>query len=97
MIVLIRGRRCFEGSESDFFFMSMVQAFKVVVVGDSGVGKTSLLTRFAKHEFRGPDATRSTISAAFFTRSIDVDGESVPPVSTQPNRGGHFVEVYKIQ
>ena len=55
----------------------MVHTFKVVVLGDSGVGKTSLLTRLVKDEFRGAAATRSTISAAFVNKRIDVDGEAV--------------------
>ena len=57
--------------------MPMVHTFKVVVLGDSGVGKTSLLTRLVKDEFRGAAATRSTISAAFVNKRIDVDGEAV--------------------
>ncbi|KAJ1458758.1 ypt5 protein [Pelagophyceae sp. CCMP2097] len=51
---------------------------KVVIVGDSGVGKTSLLTRFVKDEFRGAAGTRSTISAAFLERRVELDdGNSV--------------------
>jgi Ras-related protein Rab-5C len=54
----------------------MVQSFKCVMLGDSGVGKTSLLTRFVKDAFR-PE-TRSTISAAFLERVVELaDGESV--------------------
>ena len=52
----------------------MVVSLKCVVVGDSGVGKSSLLTRFVKGEFR---ALRSTISAAFLERRVDVDGITV--------------------
>jgi len=52
----------------------VVHNFKCVVIGDSGVGKTSLLTRFVKEEFRGGSGTRSTISAAFLERRVDLGG-----------------------
>ena len=45
------------------------------MLGDSGVGKTSLLTRFVKNDFR-PE-TRSTISAAFLERRVELDEETV--------------------
>lgn len=56
----------------------VVHNVKCVVIGDSGVGKSSLLTRFVKGEFRGTGGTRSTISAAFLERQVDLgDGVSV--------------------
>ncbi|KAJ8605117.1 hypothetical protein CTAYLR_000431 [Chrysophaeum taylorii] len=56
----------------------VVHNLKCVVIGDSGVGKSSLLTRFVKGEFRGTGGTRSTISAAFLERQVDLgDGVSV--------------------
>lgn len=56
----------------------VVHNVKCVVIGDSGVGKSSLLTRFVKGEFRGTAGTRSTISAAFLERQVDLgDGVSV--------------------
>eukprot|EP00002_Diphylleia_rotans_P013880 TRINITY_DN2704_c0_g1_i1.p1 TRINITY_DN2704_c0_g1~~TRINITY_DN2704_c0_g1_i1.p1 ORF type:complete len:220 (+),score=59.41 TRINITY_DN2704_c0_g1_i1:65-724(+) len=45
--------------------------FKVVVVGDSGVGKSNLLTRFVKNEFNAESKT--TIGVEFATRSINTD------------------------
>ena len=51
--------------------------FKCVVVGDSGVGKTSLLTRFVREEFRGTAGTRSTISAALLERRIELGNGDV--------------------
>ena len=40
--------------------------FKVVLVGDSGVGKSNLLTRFTKNEFNFKSST--TIGVEFSTR-----------------------------
>lgn len=43
--------------------------FKVVLVGDSGVGKSGLLSRFARNEFC-PKDLKTTIGVEFATRSI---------------------------
>ncbi|XP_073301297.1 ras-related protein RABA1f-like [Primulina huaijiensis] len=45
--------------------------FKVVLIGDSGVGKTNLLSRFSRNEFS--QSSKSTIGVEFATRSIQVD------------------------
>ncbi|KAJ0236856.1 Ras-related protein RABA1e [Hirschfeldia incana] len=45
--------------------------FKLVLIGDSGVGKTNLLSRFTKNEFCAE--TKSTIGVEFATRSVRVD------------------------
>jgi small GTP-binding protein len=44
--------------------------FKVVLIGDSGVGKSNLLSRFTRNEFCLE--TKSTIGVEFATRSIRV-------------------------
>ena len=44
---------------------------KLVIVGDSGVGKTCLMTRFVKDEF--VSSTRATIGMDFATRQLSVD------------------------
>ncbi|CAL9118501.1 unnamed protein product [Musa acuminata var. zebrina] len=49
--------------------------FKVVLIGDSGVGKTNLLSRFARDEFSFE--TKSTIGVEFATRTIHVDGKLI--------------------
>ncbi|KAK9462963.1 ras family-domain-containing protein [Lipomyces oligophaga] len=49
--------------------------FKVVLIGDSGVGKSNLLSRFTRDEFN-PDS-KSTIGVEFATRSIAVDGKTI--------------------
>ncbi|KAK4491647.1 hypothetical protein RD792_002410 [Penstemon davidsonii] len=49
--------------------------FKVVLIGDSGVGKSNLLSRFTKNEFS--QESKSTIGVEFATRSIHVDDKVV--------------------
>ena len=46
--------------------------FKVVLVGDSGVGKSNLISRFTRNEFNLE--SKSTIGVEFATRSIEVSG-----------------------
>ena len=49
--------------------------FKIVLVGDSGVGKTNLLTRFSKNEFNLE--SRATIGVEFATRTITTESGDV--------------------
>ncbi|XP_030014075.1 RAB11a, member RAS oncogene family, like [Sphaeramia orbicularis] len=49
--------------------------FKVVLIGDSGVGKSNLLSRFTRNEFNLE--SKSTIGVEFATRSIQVEGKTV--------------------
>lgn len=49
--------------------------FKLVLIGDSGVGKSNLLTRFTRNEFS--QESKSTIGVEFATRSIRVDDKVV--------------------
>ncbi|TYH86699.1 hypothetical protein ES332_D01G062800v1 [Gossypium tomentosum] len=49
--------------------------FKLVLIGDSGVGKSNLLSRFTKNEFNLE--SKSTIGVEFATRSIRVDDKVV--------------------
>ncbi|EGF83668.1 hypothetical protein BATDEDRAFT_85182 [Batrachochytrium dendrobatidis JAM81] len=49
--------------------------FKVVLIGDSGVGKSNLLSRFARNEFN--QDSKSTIGVEFATRSIEFDGKTI--------------------
>lgn len=49
--------------------------FKVVLIGDSGVGKSNLLSRFTRNEFNLE--SKSTIGVEFATRSIQVEGKIV--------------------
>ncbi|CAF1440687.1 unnamed protein product [Adineta ricciae] len=49
--------------------------FKIVLIGDSGVGKSNLLSRFTRNEFNLE--SRSTIGVEFATRSIQVDKKTI--------------------
>uniref|UniRef100_A0A803MW12 Uncharacterized protein n=1 Tax=Chenopodium quinoa TaxID=63459 RepID=A0A803MW12_CHEQI len=49
--------------------------FKVVLIGDSGVGKSNLLSRFTRNEFSLE--SKSTIGVEFATRSIRVDDKLI--------------------
>lgn len=47
----------------------------MVLIGDSGVGKSNLLSRFTRNEFNLD--SKSTIGVEFATRSIQVDGKTI--------------------
>lgn len=47
----------------------------MVLIGDSGVGKTNLLGRFTRNEFNLE--SKSTIGVEFATRSIQVDNKTI--------------------
>merc|ERR1719440_1687635 len=49
--------------------------FKVVLIGDSGVGKSNLLSRFTRNEFCLE--SKSTIGVEFATRSLPIDGKTI--------------------
>eukprot|EP00250_Pteridium_aquilinum_P029850 c40233_g1_i1 orf=207-857(+) len=57
-------------SDDDYDYL-----FKVVLIGDSGVGKSNLLSRFTRNEFSLE--SKSTIGVEFATRSISVDGKTI--------------------
>lgn len=57
-----------EDDEYDFLF-------KVVLVGDSGVGKSNILSRFTRNEFNLQ--SKATIGVEFATRSINVEGKTL--------------------
>ncbi|KJA16369.1 hypothetical protein HYPSUDRAFT_47390 [Hypholoma sublateritium FD-334 SS-4] len=47
--------------------------FKIVLIGDSGVGKSQFLSRFASNEFNLE--SKATIGVDFASRSINVEGK----------------------
>uniref|UniRef100_A0A6B2LYI7 Uncharacterized protein n=1 Tax=Arcella intermedia TaxID=1963864 RepID=A0A6B2LYI7_9EUKA len=49
--------------------------FKIVLVGDSGVGKSNLLSRYTKGEFY--DETKSTIGVEFAVKCVKVKEKTV--------------------
>ncbi|XP_040990005.1 ras-related protein RABA1f [Juglans microcarpa x Juglans regia] len=57
-------------AEDDYDYL-----FKVVLIGDSGVGKSNLLSRFTRNEFNLD--SKSTIGVEFATRSVRVDDKIV--------------------
>ncbi|XP_051575429.1 ras-related protein Rab-11A-like [Myxocyprinus asiaticus] len=58
------------GREDEYDYL-----FKVVLIGDSGVGKSNLLSRFTRNEFNLE--SKSTIGVEFATRSIHVEGKTI--------------------
>jgi small GTP-binding protein len=49
--------------------------FKLLLIGDSGVGKSCLMARFAKEDYS--DAYNGTIGIDFWTKTIQLDGKTV--------------------
>ncbi|KAF8690649.1 hypothetical protein HU200_041021 [Digitaria exilis] len=56
------------GDEYDYLF-------KVVLIGDSGVGKSNLLSRFTKNSFALD--SKSTIGVEFATRTLQVENKTI--------------------
>ncbi|CAH9129375.1 unnamed protein product [Cuscuta epithymum] len=59
--------------------------FKIVVIGDSAVGKSNLLLRFARDEFDGN--SKATIGVEFQTQTVEVDGGKVVKVQLWDTAG----------
>uniref|UniRef100_A0A8D2J3A1 Ras-related protein Rab-25 n=1 Tax=Varanus komodoensis TaxID=61221 RepID=A0A8D2J3A1_VARKO len=57
------------------FALLISRSWAVVLIGDSGVGKSNLLSRFTRNEFNLE--SKSTIGVEFATRSIQVDSKTV--------------------
>jgi len=49
--------------------------FKIVIIGDSSVGKSNLLVRFTRNEYN--DRSKATIGVDFGTKSIEIEGRTV--------------------
>ncbi|XXG78716.1 hypothetical protein AAC387_Pa08g2603 [Persea americana] len=49
--------------------------FKIVLIGDSAVGKSNLLSRYARNEFNAN--SKATIGVEFQTQSVDINGKEV--------------------
>ncbi|CAF5019043.1 unnamed protein product [Rotaria sp. Silwood1] len=48
---------------------------KVIILGDSGVGKTSLMGQFVSHKFS--NQYKATIGADFLTKEVQIDDRLV--------------------
>ncbi|XP_050375087.1 ras-related protein RABA5e-like [Argentina anserina] len=57
-----------EGSGEEYLF-------KIVIIGDSAVGKSNLLSRYARNEFSAH--SKATIGVEFQTQSMEIDGKEV--------------------
>ncbi|XP_023684787.1 ras-related protein Rab-33B [Paramormyrops kingsleyae] len=63
-------KECFTGDDN-----LQIQIFKIIVIGDSNVGKTCLTYRFCGGRFlKNPEAT---IGVDFRERTVDLDGECI--------------------
>jgi len=49
--------------------------FKIVIIGDSSVGKSNLLVRFTRNEFN--EKSKATIGVDFGTKSIEINNKTV--------------------
>eukprot|EP00271_Cylindrocystis_brebissonii_P004600 TRINITY_DN16374_c0_g1_i1.p1 TRINITY_DN16374_c0_g1~~TRINITY_DN16374_c0_g1_i1.p1 ORF type:complete len:230 (-),score=26.67 TRINITY_DN16374_c0_g1_i1:593-1282(-) len=49
--------------------------FKLVLIGDSGVGKTNLASRFAHNEFHTD--SKATIGVEFRSKTLEIDGKEI--------------------
>ncbi|CAN6291292.1 unnamed protein product, partial [Urochloa humidicola] len=49
--------------------------FKIVLIGDSGVGKSNILSRFTRNEFCLE--SKSTIGVEFATRTLQIEGKTI--------------------
>lgn len=57
-----------------FFYMDEPISIKVVLLGDSGVGKTSIVTKYVTGCM--PDVAIPTVGAAFVTKDVNIDNHS---------------------
>lgn len=57
------------------FIHSQAKVFKVIVIGDSNVGKTTLTYRFCEGKFL--ELAEATIGVDFRNRTVNIDGEDI--------------------
>ena len=51
------------------------QLFKIIIVGNSGVGKSNILGRYIKNEFN--EETKSTVGVEFASKKVNVNGVNI--------------------
>jgi small GTP-binding protein len=49
--------------------------FKLVIIGDSGVGKTNLLTKYANNSFQ--ENSKTTIGVELSTKVVTIEGKTI--------------------
>lgn len=67
--------------------MLMVESIKIVLLGESGVGKSSIALRFVTDEFR--PYTEATIGASFMSKQITIPLSSSTTTSGVQTTAGH--------
>ena len=65
--------------------MNRTNQFKMVLLGESAVGKSSLALRFAKGQYH--DNAESTIGAAFLTHTLQIDSDKTVKVELWDTAG----------
>jgi len=65
----------FYDKDDDSELEATEQVFKIIIIGDSGVGKTCLAHRFATGKF--PERTEATIGVDFWERKLVLDGANI--------------------
>jgi hypothetical protein len=51
--------------------------FKVLILGDSDTGKSTLLSRFTKDSFDITDPVPTTVGIEYVTKNLKVDGKNI--------------------
>ena len=55
--------------------MDIEYLFKIIIIGDAGVGKSNILIRYTKNEFDA--SNKPTIGIEFSSKTIDIGGKKV--------------------
>ncbi|MED6273895.1 Ras- protein Rab-11A [Characodon lateralis] len=71
----LKKTRWMAGHHGETPHRTFISTSEVVLIGDSGVGKSNLLSRFTRNEFNLE--SKSTIGVEFATRSIQVEGKTI--------------------
>lgn len=68
-------------STSSLELSIQTRIFKIIVIGDSNVGKTCLTFRFTGGSF--PDKTEATIGVDFREKAVEIEGETIKVRATE--------------